>query len=81
MDVTGGNQRLIKLLGQFSHLKVNIYKVIIILNFRKILTPYHKCIISDRLDFQIIIKACYLKQLLMACPGYYSSDKLTSLTG
>ena len=56
MDVTGSHYRLIKRLSQLHNLPVDFLKVFLCLNIITVRIPEHKGVVSNGLDFQIIIE-------------------------
>ena len=55
VDVAGGADKLVKLHSQFHYLFININQILLGLN-RVLLVPKHKRVISQRLDFQVIVE-------------------------
>ncbi len=62
MDVTGRADRLIILFSQTHNPAVQIHQLFLGIH-RTFLIPEHKCIVAQRLYFQIVIKIHYLMYL------------------
>ena len=64
MHITGRNDRLLELVTQLDDFFVDLDQVFIGLNTVVLFICQHKCIVSERLDFQIIVeinKSCNLR--------------------
>ena len=55
VDVAGGADQLVKLHSQFHYLFIYINQILLGFN-RTLLVPEHKSVVSQRLDFQVIVE-------------------------
>ena len=79
MHVTGSADQLVKPLSQLHNPFIQLNQISLCLN-RALLIPEHKAIISQRLDFQIIIKMNQPGKLRVRNPSQKGLVKLPSLT-
>ena len=89
MHVTGRNNRLSELISKFNDFLIQLDQVLIGIYAVVFFVCKHKCIISKRLDFQIIIKIdqsgdfrfrCISKQCLVKLPGLAGTSYQKSLS-
>ena len=89
MHVTGRNNRLSELISKFDDFLIQLDQILIGIYAVVFFICKHKCIISKRLDFQIIIKIdqsgdfrfrCISKQCLVKLPGLAGTSYQKSLS-
>ena len=81
MHVTGCNNRLLELVTQFDDFFVDLDQVFIGLNTVILFICQHKCIVSERLDFQIIIEIYKSCNLRFRCISKNCLIQFSRLTG
>ena len=81
MNVTGSNNRLVKLFTKLYNLFVDLNQILFRMNRVILFILHHEHIVPKGLDFQIIIKAYQSCDFLLRCIAQKSLVKLTSLAG
>ena len=80
MNVAGGADQLVKLHSQFHYLFIDIYQILLGFH-RALLVPEHECIVSQRLDFQVIIEIHKPGNLCVRCAAKQGLVQFPGLTG
>ena len=75
MYVAGRADQLVPLFAKFNHFAVQILQILPGVD-RTFLIPQHKCVVSKRLHFQIIVEIRYFPQFLLRNPA---QDRLKQL--
>ena len=81
MYVTSSHDRFVELLPKMHDLPVQIHDIFHRIDRSYFVTLYHKCIVSKRLDFQIVIKIHDLRDRLIRLSIQKCTVKLSGFAG